>query len=158
MISPPINHSIRHLYQGDETYCWAASLAMLRREPTVDGMMNVVDRSHVSDRIQKSQIPDVVRRNGCTLLPIPPLFVVSALEAVVRPRAVALFVTLRAGGRASIGSHGHVIIVDGLCGDGTPAGTHVHVHDPWEMSGASYTFQHLTTRYWSHVDYIARRA
>lgn len=158
MISPPINHGIRHLYQGDMTLCWAASMAMLRREPTIDGMMNVVDRSHVTDRIQTSQIADVVRRNGFTLLPLPPIFTVGALETAVRPRSVALFVTLRDASRASIGSNGHVIVVDGLRGDGTPAGTHVHVHDPWEMTGTSRTFQYLITQYWSRVDHIARRA
>ena len=158
MITPPISHGIRHLYQGDMTLCWAASLAMLRREPTIDGMMNVVDRSHVTQRIQTSQIPDVVRRNGCSLLPLPPLLTVDALEGVVRPRAVALFVTLRDTSRASIGSNGHVIVVDGLRGDGTPTGTHVHVHDPWETSGASRTFQHLTSQYWLRVDHIARRS
>lgn len=157
MISPPINHGIHHLYQGDTTLCWAASLAMLRREPTIDGMMNVVDRSHVTGRIQTSQIGDVVRRNGRTLLPMPPLFTVSALESVVRRRSVALFVTLRDTRRASIGSHGHVIVVDGLRGDGTPTGTQVHVHDPWETVGTSRSFQFLVSQYWSSVDHIARR-
>jgi Papain-like cysteine protease AvrRpt2 len=139
------------------TLCWAASLAMLRREPTVDGMMNVVDRSHVSGRINSAQIPEVARRNGCAILPLPPLFIVNALETAARPRAVALFVTLRDASRASIGSNGHVIVVDGLRGDGTPAGTQVHVHDPWETTGASRTFQHLTSQYWRSVDFIARR-
>ena len=157
MISPPINHGIRHLYQSDITLCWAASLAMLRREPTVDGMMNVVDRSHVTQRLQSGQIPDVVRRNGCAIVPLPSGFSVSALETLVRPRAVALFVTLRDTSRASIGSNGHVIVVDGLSGDGTPTGTQVHVHDPWETTGARRTFQHLTSQYWTSVDYIARR-
>lgn len=158
MISPPINHAIRHLYQGDMTLCWAASLAMLRREPTIDGMMNVVDRSHVTGRIQTSQIGDVVRRNGFTLLSMPPLFTVSALETVVRPRSAALFVTLRDANRASIGSHGHVIVVDGLRGDGTTNGTQVLLHDPWEMTGTSRSFEFLKTRYWRNVDHIARRA
>ena len=154
MISPPISHGIRHLYQGDMTLCWAASMAMLRREPTIDGMMNVVDRSHVTGRIQTSQIADVVRRNGFTLLPLPPTFTVAALESAVRPHSVALFVTLRDASRASIGSNGHVIVVDGLSGDGTPAGSQLHVHDPWETGGTSRSFQYLTTQYWRSVEYI----
>jgi len=158
-----VSHRVHHIYQGDWFYCWAAAIAMVRRGHSIDAAFRAADNARaagvvvpVGERLREADIPRVVRANHLRLGTVPRPLTPQGMAGLIARGPAALFVTLSSVEAASVASSGHVYVLSAVRGDGSPTGTTIYVHDPFERAGLlNATFQVFTTETIRSIDYVA---
>lgn len=154
-----ISHHIHHIFQGEDGYCWAAAIAMVLGQRSIEGAFEVARRAGIDREnmaIRDSEIAHAFSANGLRSVTVPAALTVDGLANILRRGSIVLFLSLRPGNHASNGGNKHVIAVRGANGDGSP-NTNILLNDPWTTGGATRSFSFLTNQYWSSVDYIGQR-
>lgn len=115
---------------GEEsTSCWAASAAMIvawRYNMSVDPteIANLSGQwAAYAEGITPRDIPSLAQAWGLEMSE-PRCFSIEDLRALIESKG-PLWVAMAVPG-------GHVVVIAGIYGDGTPDGTFVRVNDPWE--------------------------
>lgn len=131
-----ILHRVRLVPQWTDYTCWSASTAMLK------GLVMCVDSAGVHGRggglLNDSELDDPVnvrrfaRFHGLTMLP-GQSWTPDGLASLLRSHGPLMINTLWDVDRyvAGRGSSGHMRIIAGIRGDGTPKGTSIRLYDPW---------------------------
>lgn len=141
-----INHRVAHIYQGDENYCWAAAIAMVKGGRTSDDASNAVAaavraglRVNANTQLGDDDVRLVARANGLHRFPGPSPLTVESLRQHVLHHPCVLFVYLWRdgdGGPTCGPRTGHVLVLSGMVGDGSDSTT-LLIHDPMNQGGVS---------------------